>query len=44
MRERIEAFFNRYADPEFDLWRGGRSKAGRPVGVWPEERGEVAGV
>jgi len=37
MRERIDAFFDHYANPEFDLWHGGRSKAGRPVGVWPEE-------
>ena len=37
MRERIEAFFDRYANPEYDLWRGGRSKAGRLAGVWPED-------
>ena len=23
---RLEAFFTRYADPKYDLWRGGRSK------------------
>jgi arylsulfatase A-like enzyme len=28
MRVEIESFFSRYADPEFDLWNGGRSKAG----------------
>jgi arylsulfatase A-like enzyme len=26
---KIEAFFAKYADPEFDIWRGGRSKAKR---------------
>ncbi|MBT4136616.1 MAG: DUF4976 domain-containing protein, partial [Candidatus Latescibacteria bacterium] len=31
LRGKIDAFFNRYADPEFDLWKGGRSKAGRAV-------------
>jgi len=28
-RNRIQNFFNQYADPQYDLWRGGRSKAGR---------------
>jgi arylsulfatase A-like enzyme len=28
-RARIDAFFRRYADPGWDLWRGGGSKAGR---------------
>jgi arylsulfatase A-like enzyme len=37
MRGEIEAFFARYADPQYDLWRGGRSKAGRLAGVWPGE-------
>jgi arylsulfatase A-like enzyme len=27
----LTAFFERYADPEYDLWRGGRSKAGRLI-------------
>ncbi|HEY1377583.1 MAG TPA: sulfatase-like hydrolase/transferase [Gemmataceae bacterium] len=27
--KRLEAFFARYADPQYDLWRGGRSKAPR---------------
>ena len=31
MRGQITAFFDRYADPEFDLWREGRSKAGRII-------------
>lgn len=35
MRQRIQKFFDRYADPQYDLWRGGRSKAGRLAGVWP---------
>lgn len=26
----------RHPEPQFDLWRGGRSKAGRLQGVWPE--------
>jgi len=26
---RLAAFFARYADPQYDLWHGGRSKAGR---------------
>lgn len=31
LREQIQAFFDCYANPEFDLWKGGRSKAGRAV-------------
>ena len=31
MRRKIDAFFERYADPRYDLWRGGRSKAGRLI-------------
>lgn len=27
LKERLDAFFTRYADPQYDLWRGGRSKA-----------------
>jgi arylsulfatase A-like enzyme len=27
LRERLRAFFDRYADPKWDLWNGGRSKA-----------------
>jgi len=27
LRGRLEAFFDRYADPKFDLWRGGGSKS-----------------
>ncbi len=26
LRQRLEEFFNRYADPQYDLWKGGRSK------------------
>lgn len=29
MQACMDAFFERYAQPEYDLWRGGRSKAGR---------------
>lgn len=25
----LDAFFHRHADPQYDLWKGGRSKAGR---------------
>jgi len=28
LRERLHAFFSRYADPKWDLWKGGRSKSG----------------
>ncbi|MDA0746213.1 MAG: sulfatase-like hydrolase/transferase [bacterium] len=31
LRGQIDAFFNRYASPEYDLWKQGRSKAGRMV-------------
>jgi arylsulfatase A-like enzyme len=29
LRTRLQDFFRRYADPQYDLWREGRSKAGR---------------
>lgn len=29
LRKRLDDFFARYADPKYDLWRGGRSKAPR---------------
>lgn len=29
MRGKLESFFNAYASPEYDLWKGGRSKAKR---------------
>jgi arylsulfatase A-like enzyme len=28
LRKRLRAFFARYADPKWDLWKGGRSKSG----------------
>jgi arylsulfatase A-like enzyme len=31
MGERLDAFFNEYANPEYNLWKGGRSKAHRLV-------------
>jgi arylsulfatase A-like enzyme len=31
LERRLTAFFRQYADPEYDLWRGGRSKAGRAI-------------
>jgi len=27
LRQRLDAFFDRYADPQYDLWKQGRSKA-----------------
>ena len=27
LRRRLDAFFERYADPKYDLWRGGKSQA-----------------
>lgn len=29
LQERLEAFFRTYADPQYDIWQGGRSKAKR---------------
>ena len=29
LSRRLDAFFNRYADPQYDIWKGGRSKAKR---------------
>jgi len=29
LKSRLDRFFARYADPQYDLWRGGRSKAAR---------------
>ena len=31
MRKRLSEFFESYADPQYDLWKGGRSKAKRLV-------------
>jgi arylsulfatase A-like enzyme len=31
LSKRLEAFFDRYADPKYDLWHGGRSKVARLV-------------
>jgi arylsulfatase A-like enzyme len=31
MAERLDAFFNEYASPEYDIWKGGRSKSHRLV-------------
>ena len=30
MRKRLEAFFDRYADPKYDLWRRGGAKTRVP--------------
>lgn len=32
LRSQLTAFFDRYADPKYDLWRNGTSKAGRLIG------------
>jgi arylsulfatase A-like enzyme len=32
LQGRLEAFFQAYADPQYDVWRGGRSKARRVTG------------
>jgi arylsulfatase A-like enzyme len=29
LAQRLDAFFARYADPQYDIWKGGRSKAKR---------------
>jgi arylsulfatase A-like enzyme len=31
LRDQLGEFFHRYADPKYDLWRGGTSKAGRII-------------
>jgi len=31
LKARLDEFFQRHADPKYDLWRGGKSKAGRHV-------------
>jgi arylsulfatase A-like enzyme len=31
MAQRLDTFFNEYANPEYDIWKGGRSKARRLV-------------
>jgi arylsulfatase A-like enzyme len=36
LASRLDAFFARYADPEYDIWKGGRSKAKRHTGA-PEK-------
>jgi hypothetical protein len=27
LAEKLDGFFTRYADPQYDIWKGGRSKA-----------------
>ena len=29
LAKQLDAFFNRYADPQYDIWKGGGSKAKR---------------
>jgi len=31
LTDRLGDFFRRYSDPQYDLWAGGRSKAGEPI-------------
>ncbi|HEX4150013.1 MAG TPA: hypothetical protein VHY20_13535, partial [Pirellulales bacterium] len=40
LHKRLDAFFNRYADPKYDLYRGGASKSGLLTypGVRPGQR------
>ncbi|MCP4640070.1 MAG: sulfatase-like hydrolase/transferase [bacterium] len=35
LRRRLHAFFDRYADPKWDLWRGGDAKGGLIMGKEP---------
>jgi arylsulfatase A-like enzyme len=35
LRRRLHAFFDRYADPKWDLWRGGDAKGGLLLGKKP---------
>ncbi len=35
LRSRLDAFFARYADPKWDLWRGGGAKGGLMMGKKP---------
>lgn len=32
LQKRLTAFFNQFADPQYDIWKGGRSKAKRLTG------------
>jgi len=32
LQGRLDAFFRQYATPEYDIWKGGRSKASRATG------------
>ena len=39
LRGRLDTFFERYADPQYDLWHGGRSKSHLiTAGLFPEAR------
>jgi hypothetical protein len=37
LQKRLEEFFARYADPKYDLWRGGISKARRVTKNVPDD-------
>jgi arylsulfatase A-like enzyme len=38
----LDAFFDRYADPQYDVWKGGRSKAGRLGAPAPKQAAKAA--
>src|SRR5207244_3909116 len=38
LAQRLDAFFARYADPQYDVWKGGRSKAKRLSDETPEPK------
>ena len=38
MRKRLDAFFDRYADPKYDLWRGGGAKTRVPSWQTPKPK------
>ena len=38
LRKRLHAFFDRYADPKWDLWQGGDAKGGLLMGKAPYKR------
>ena len=37
LQQRLHAFFKKYADPKWDLWRGGGAKGGLLLGKKPYE-------
>ena len=45
LRDRLHAWFDRYADPKWDLWKGGKSKSGvgtqKHINAALKKQGEV---